>query len=89
MTTLISDRDSRMASEAALLAYTGARILGGRDRCDPETQLHRVTAIDNLRTALAILERLGPPLETQPYRDRVANMAGLEDVATWTGGDAA
>ena len=89
MTTIIPDRDSREASEAALLAYTGGRILGGMDRCDPEAQLHRMTALANLEVAANILRRLGPPLDTEPYRDRVINMAAIENPSTWTGGDVA
>ncbi|MBE3133857.1 MAG: hypothetical protein IMZ55_10300 [Acidobacteria bacterium] len=60
------------ASNALFLASTAAWSMSGKSLADPETQHLRRQALDNMEIAKRLLENVGPPLDTEPYRLRVA-----------------
>ena len=65
---IISHAVAREASEALLLAMTAARALAGMDRRDPEAQLYRRHALDDIDRAVKILENLHPLVDYDTYR---------------------
>lgn len=56
------------AADALEMAMVSTRRLVDMSRADPEMQLHRRHALDEAAIAVGILERLAPPLDTEPYR---------------------
>lgn len=65
----VSAAEAREASEALLLAMTATGTLAGMDRRDPETQLYRRHALDDMDRAKKILDNLHPLVDEAPYRD--------------------
>lgn len=57
---IISHAVAREAREALLLAMTATGTLAGMDRRDPEAQLYRRHALDDIDRAVNILNRLHP-----------------------------